>query len=373
MATKNDTHSMAESGGRLARSSLMNDKLVPENADAILPTPYKFTIKDDVPMSSSTVTTLTAASDSVLDSDVSKPDTVLNDNMCASAATSNTPTTTLENDMAAPTMNKISSSTFEDDGLVPTTTITTPATAISSDSPFALHRLPRELQDRIHTYISLNVATWIGSPPLATKQQEIVIIERNTMIKMNKPATLIKTHSSIVLVSKVVRDDFRTAVLRTYIESNCQVEFLLYDFDSKPLRDFFAACSTLQLQKLQKKEKCLVQFHLTKDIRRFRTSPELCLRGLVQSLVMGWVSFCDEVGLDDVVYSFRKCDFFDGQVVDISISQRLEAGPQGWDEVLTSPSFMHLEPGFILTVGRDMFGGDFRRQNRMINHRWKHY
>lgn len=77
---------------------------------------------------------------------------------------------------------------------------------------------------------------------------------------------------------------------------------------------------------------------------------------------MGWVSFCDEVGLDDVDYSFVKCRFNDVQVVDISVSQPVAAGPQGWEEVLTSPSFVHLEPGFIQTIGRDMCQGDYSRQ-----------
>jgi hypothetical protein len=373
-----DNLSMTETEGRLARSSLQNDKLAPANANATLTSSYKSTIKNDIHMSPTTTASLTAASGSVDNNEVSKPGTTITgsllasdmmNDMCVSAAASNTPTTT---DMAAPTLNKTLNSTSENGGLVPNITITTAATATptASDPFFPLHRLPRELQDRIHTYISFNASTWIGSPPLATEQQYVVVIERDNM---QKPATFIKTHSNIVLVSKQIRDDFRTAVLRTYMESHRQVEFLLYDFDPKPLRDFFTACSTLQLQTLQKKEKCLVQVHLTKDIRRFRTSPELCLCGLVQSLVMGWVSFCDEVGLDDVVYSFEKCYFFDVQVVDISVSQRVETGPQGWEEVLTSLSFMHLEPGFIQTIGRDMFRGDFRKQNRMINHRWKHY
>jgi hypothetical protein len=351
----------------------MNDELAPTNANATLTSSYKFTTKNDTHMSSITTTSLAAASDSALDNEVFEPGTANTGsllNMRASAATIDTPTTTIRNSMVLLTMNKASSSTFEYDRLVSTSTIATAAAPTASGSSFPLHRLPRELQDRIHTYISFDAATWFGSPPLATEQQDIVVIEK---INIYKPASFIKTHSNVVLVSKKIRDDFRTAVLRTYMESHRQVEFLLYDFDSKPLREFFAACSTLQLQQLQKKEKCLVQVHLTKDIRRFRTSPELCLRGLVQSLVMGWVSFCDEVGLDDVVYSFEKCYFFDVQVVDISVSQRVETGPQGWEEVLTSLSFMHLEPGFIRTIGRDMFQGDFRRQNGMIENRWKHY
>jgi hypothetical protein len=349
---------MAETEERFARSSPTNDKLAPENANATLTSSYKSTIKDDIHMSSTTITSLTAASGSVHDND-------------ASAAASNTPTMTIENDMVAPTMHKASSSTFEHDGLVPTTTIAAPATATASDKPFPLHRLPRELQDHIHTYISFNAATWIGTPLLATKEKDIVaVVERNNM---HKPATFIKTHSNIVLVSKQIRDDFRTAVLRTYMESHRQVEFLLYDFDSKPISEFFAACSTPELQKLQGKEKCLVQVHLTKDIRRFRKSPELCLCGPFQSLVMGWVSFCDEVGLEDVDYSFVKCSFFDVQLVDISVSQPVAAGPQGWEEVLVSPSFVRLEPGFTQTIGRHMWQGDFGKQNEMIKNKWKHY
>lgn len=326
-------------------------------------------------MSSTNTTNLTAVP-GFPNNDVAKPGTTitaslltsdhaLKNDMHRSATANNTLAMTLGNDVVAPTMNKTSNSTLEDGGLEP---ITTPTTATASDSFFPLHRLPRELQDRIHTYISFSAATWVGRPPLATEKQ-VVVIENTPMLQ---PATLIKTHSNIILVSKEVRDNFRNAVWRTYMESHRQVNFLLYDFDSKPLSDFFAGCSTLQLQKLQKKEKCLVNVHLTRDIRRYRKTPKRCLHGLVQSLVLGWVSFCDEVGLDDVEYSLKKCSFFDVQLVDIAVSQRVESSLQVWEDLQTSPSFVHLEPAFTQTLGREMFRGRFRDQSEMIKKRWKH-
>jgi hypothetical protein len=198
-----------------------------------------------------------------------------------------------------------------------TATTTTTATAnstvsTSSDSSISLFRLPLELRDYIYTYISLTEPIWIGSAPLAPVQQDVVV-EKKTM---RQPATFVKTHSSIILASSEVRDEFRTAVWRSLMESDRQTDLRLYDFTLKPISSFFASCSPHEVQKLLEKEDCRVHIHLTGAVDHHHERPPITSPISGSDVLIVWVSFCCEIGLE-AKYSFDdECDSYDLSVVE---------------------------------------------------------
>jgi hypothetical protein len=188
---------------------------------------------------------------------------------------------------------------------------TTPITP--SDSPVSLFRLPRELRDYVYTYLSFTEATWIGTPTLVAGQRD-VIVEKDTM---KQPATFIRTNSSIILVSSEVRDEFRTAVWRSFVKSDRQVDLRLYDFASKPLV-ILASRFPLDLQKLLEKRKCRVDFRFTEALKQYRTMDQRRFRGIFQSSIVNWVLFFHDVGLK-AEHSFDECRWEDAYLVEIAI------------------------------------------------------
>jgi hypothetical protein len=185
-------------------------------------------------------------------------------------------------------------------------------------------------------------AFWIARPPVVGKQKNAVVEKAS----MHKSAALIKSKHSLNFASRDTRDEFRCALWRDYVDSDRQVPLRVYDFDPKLVSDLFTGCSPLELPKLLEKRRHRVNMYLTGDLRRFRKVAQLDPRGLIQSLIMRWVDFRDENGLDPI-YSFSKCTWIDMAVVDVAVSQwDVDASPEEWDEFQTDPHFVRLVPFF---------------------------
>ena len=276
----------------------------------------------------------------------------------------------LENYTAVATPSETSDHTFEldDDVTVPAATITTPA--VISDSPCSLFPLPRELRDYVYGYLAPDEAFWIARPPVVG-EQENAIVERASM---HKSAALIKSKHSLIFVSRDTRDEFRVALWRAYVDDpDRQATLRVYDFDPKPIRDLFTGCSPLDLSKLLAKEIDHVNMYFTGDLQRYRDLGQLNLRGLIQTLMMRWVSFCDEKGLNPM-YSFSssRCAWTDMAVVDIAISQETDESPKGWYEIRSNPHFQRLEAFFQVRFGRHLLGDslDHVQQDELIEKKW---
>lgn len=293
---------MAKLEGRVRRSlriHLKNDKLA--SRDKLVPSNEKLA-------SSVAKPTLTLASGSTI-----KGNAPISPAAAIVLTTTSDPA--LSNDMLATTPTETSDHAIEDDTLVSTATITTPVS--TSDSPISLFRLPRELREYIYTYVSFAEATWIGSLPLVGKQHD-VIVEEDTI---RQSATFIKTNSSIIAVSREVRDEFRTAVWRNYMKSDRQVDLRLYDFACKPLRTL-ASSSPLDLQGLLGERDCHVDVRSTEAFEHYRTTMDhRSLRALVQSLIMNWLLFCHDIGLE-AEHSFDGCRWDDSHIVAGAIKSR---------------------------------------------------
>jgi hypothetical protein len=277
---------------------------------------------------------------------------------------------TPKNDMPVRTPTRISKHTLEleDDAIVPAATITTPV--VTSDSPDLLFRLPRELRDFVYAYLAPDEAIWIARPPVVGKHVN-AIVERDSM---HKSAALIKSKHSLIFVSRDTRDEFRCALWRAYVDdSNRQVPLRVYDFDPKPISDLFTGCSPLDMSKLLEKEGYRVKMYLTGDLRRFREVPRLDPRSVIQTIIMRWIKFCDEIGFEPM-YSFSKCTWLNMAVVDIAISQSdIDAGPKRWEKFQTNPHFVCLVPFFRMRFGRLLLGGDLDliQQDRLIGTKWR--
>ena len=277
---------------------------------------------------------------------------------------------TPKNDMPVRTPTRISKHTLEleDDAIVPAATITTPV--VISDSPDLLFRLPRELRDFVYAYLAPDEAIWIARPPVVGKQVN-AIVERDSM---HKSAALIKSKHSLIFVSRDTRDEFRSALWRAYVDDpDRQATLRVYDFDPKPIRDLFTGCSPLDLSKLLAKEIDHVNMYFTGDLQRYRDLGQLNLRGLIQTLMMRWVSFCDEKGLNPM-YSFSssRCAWTDMAVVDIAISQGTDERPKGWYAIRSNPHFQRLEAFFQVRFGRHLLGDslDHVQQDELIEKKW---
>jgi hypothetical protein len=236
-------------------------------------------------------------------------------------------------------------------------TIATPG--IIADTSISLFRLPRELRDYIYTYVSFNEATWIGSPPLVAGQQD-VIIEENTM---QQPATSTKTHSSIIITSSEVRDEFRTAVWRSLITSDRQADLRLYDFTPAPISDFFASCSPSELQTLLVGGKCRVHIHLTGVLHTRHLTPQLRLKISLSDVIMAWVSFCLRIGLETTYSLHDRCDWDELMLAESGLQN--EMVQKGVDMIST-----HRLPGwqdnFFYNICRHMARAAEKSRNRRI-------
>ena len=191
---------------------------------------------------------------------------------------------------------------------------------------------------------------------------------------MHKSAALIKSIHSLIFVSRDTRDEFRVALWRAYVDDpDRQATLRVYDFDPKPIRDLFTGCSPLDLSKLLAKEIDHVNMYFTGDLQRYRDLGQLNLRGLIQTLMMRWVSFCDEKGLNPM-YSFSssRCAWTDMAVVDIAISQGTDERPKGWYAIRSNPHFQRLEAFFQVRFGRHLLGDslDHVQQDRLIEKKW---
>ena len=265
--------------------------------------------------------------------------------------------------ISAKTYNQILQ--LEDDALVRATTTTTPV--VTFDSPFPLLHLPRELRDSIYAYLTPDEEFWISRPPVVGKRRR-AIVER---FFMRKPATLIQSEHSLIFACRDTRDEFRCALWRDYVDSDRQVPLRVYDFDPKPISDLFAGCTPLELPKSLQKGRYRVSMYLTGDPRRFRNVARLDPRGLIQTLIMRWVDYCDENGLDPM-YSFSKCTWDDMVVVDVAISQsNVGASPEYWDEFQTDPHFLRLVFFFRKRFGRLLLGRSLDYQDRLIQKYWR--
>lgn len=305
---------MAKTEGHLRRSlriRIKNEKLASANGTETSTPVSKSTNKDVLALSAAAATTAIKPSNPALENSMrvvtltETPDQTHNLEEDASLPASNVTTSTaitavaLENDTQIPTTTQTltRSHTLEDDALMPTSKLNNAATITTPDTPSdlstSLFRLPLELRDYIHIDVSINEATWIGNTPITMGYKD-VIIERPTM---QKPATFIKTDSSIILASSEIRDEFRTAVWRDLMKSDRLVTLKLYDLTLTPLSDFFASCSPSELQKLQVKGKCHVHIHLTGVFWQQHKS------GSIRDVVQAWLSFCGRIGLD-ATYSF---------------------------------------------------------------------
>jgi hypothetical protein len=312
---------MAKTEGHLRRSlriRIKHEKLASANGTATSTPASTSTNKADLPLSAAATITAIKPSDPALDNSMQAatltetPDQTHTLEADASLPASNVTTPTaiitavaLENDTQVPTATQTltRSHTLEDDALMPTSELNNAATIITSDTPSdlstSLFRLPLELRDYIYIDVFINEATWIGNTPITMGYKD-VIIERPTM---QKPATFIKTDSSIILASSEVRDEFRTAVWRDLMQSDRHVTLKLYDLTLTPLSDFFASCSPSELQKLQVKAKCHVHIHLTGVFWQQHKTPLDGGSGSIRDVVQAWLSLCDRIGLD-ATYSF---------------------------------------------------------------------
>jgi hypothetical protein len=285
-------------------------------------------------------------------------------------ALSKTSTHTLEDNMMVPVPRKTSTHALEleDDALVTATTITSPA--VIFNSPFRLLDLPRELRDDIYTYLTPDETFWIGRPPVVGEEKN-AIVERSSM---HKSAALIRSKHSLIFACRATRDEFRSALWRAYVEdADRQAALRVYDFDPKPIIDLFNGCTALELPKLLSKGGRLrVHMYLSGDLRRYRGLVQLDPRGLIQTLIMRWVSFCDEHGFVPN-YSFSRCTWDDMAVVDLAICQgNVDAGPEDWDEFQTVPHFVRLVPYFRRQFGRLFIGGgSLDHQDQLIWSMWR--
>jgi hypothetical protein len=278
-------------------------------------------------------------------------------------------THTLENDILVLASRKISihALEIEDDALIPATTMIPPV--VIFDPPFPLLRLPRELRDQIYAYLTPDEAFWIGRPPVVGEQKNAVVESDY----MHKSAALVKSKHSLIFVCRDTRDEFRSALWRAYVDDpDRQAAFRVYDFDPKPISEIFNGCTTLELPKvLSKWRRQRVRMYLTGDLRRYRGLVQLDSRGLIQTLIMRWVAFCDGTGLDPM-YSFSRCTWENMAVVDLAISQgNFEAGPEDWDGFQTDPHFVRLVPFFRRQFGRLFLAGSLDQQDQMIERKWR--
>jgi hypothetical protein len=308
---------------RSSRIRLKNDKLASANTTATSTSASTSTNKDHVLVSAAVTSTPTTPSDPV----------PVNDKQVLATITPFD--STLESDTKAPTSSKRANRThtLEDDALasttaltnataittvIPATTITSPLT--TSDLSPSLSRLARELRDYVHIDLSLTEATWIGTPPNTTGKRNVVI-EKPTM---RQPATFVRTNSSIVLASSEVRDEFRTAVWRSLMESDREVDLRLYDFDPTPLRRFFDSCSPSELEKLRVKGKCHMHIHLTEAFQPVPRIPIMNLMPLIQDAIVAWVQFCRGRRLQAEQYSFDDgADFYDLRVAEAGVQHEI--------------------------------------------------
>jgi hypothetical protein len=167
------------------------------------------------------------------------------------------------------------------------------------------------------------------------------------------------------------RDEFRSALWRNYVYSDRQVPFRIYDFNPKPISALFNGCTALELPELLKKSRYGVNMYLTGDLRRFRRVSPLDPRGLIQTLIMRWVDFCDEIGLAPK-YSFSNCTWRDMAMVDIAISQsNFEASPEDWDEFQSDPHFLRLKFFFRKRFGRLLLGRTIDHQDQLLEREWR--
>jgi hypothetical protein len=283
---------------------------------------------------------------------------------------SKTSTHTLKDNMMVPTLRKTSTHALEleDDAVVPATSITPPA--VIFNSTFRLLDLPRELRDDIYAYLTPDETFWIGRPPVVGEEKN-AIVERYSM---HKSAALIKSKHSLIFACRATRDEFRSALWRAYVEdADRQAALRVYDFDPKPIIDLFNGCTALELPKLLSKGGRLrVHMYLSGDLRRYRGLVQLDPRGLIQTLIMRWVSFCDEHGFVPN-YSFSRCTWDDMAVVDLAICQgNVDAGPEDWDEFQTVPHFVRLVPYFRRQFGRLFIGGgSLDHQDQLIWSMWR--
>jgi hypothetical protein len=325
------TFSMTKTQGRPRRSlriRLKNGRFASANEASTSTPASTSTNKADLPLTAAATTTAITPSDPTLENKMrvatvteTSDETHTLEEDASLPATNGTTSTAitavaLESDTQIPTARKTKkltqSHTLEDNALVPTSTLTNAtaittvalATAITTPgTPFdlstSLSRLPLELRVYVYIDVSINEATWIGNTPITMGYKD-VIIEKPTM---PKPATFIKTSSSIMLASSEVRDEFRTAVWRDLLNSDRPVTLKLYDLILAPLSDFFASCSPSELQKLVAKGKRHVDIHLTGVFWQKHKKPEDGGSGSIHEVVMAWLSFCGRIGLD-ATYSY---------------------------------------------------------------------
>ena len=348
---QNDKPSIATqtstSGSKVKRGALL-----PASATIAPITTSDYTIKNYMPLPAPIET-----STKTLENDILVP------------TLSKTSTHTLENDMLVLASRKISTHTLEieDDALVPATTMIPPV--VIFDPPFLLLRLPRELRDQIYAYLTPDEAFWIGRPPVVGEQKNAVVESDS----MHKSAALIKSKHSLIFACRDTRDEFRSALWRAYVDDpDRQAAFRVYDIDPKPIGEIFNGCTTLELPKvLSKGRRQRVRMYLTGDLRRYRGLVQLDPRGLIQTLIMRWVAFCDGTGLDPM-YSFSGCTWENMAVVDLAISQgNFEEGPEDWDGFQTDPHFVRLVPFFRRQFGRLFLAGSLDQQDQMIERKWR--
>jgi hypothetical protein len=201
---------------------------------------------------------------------------------------------------------------------------------ISSATVFPFFRLPPELRDEIYTYASTTQKVWIGRPPRLDHTPDDVIVEKNSTYK---PTTLIRTRHSIVSVSHETRDEFRTAMWREYMTTTRKVRFRVYDFSLSPLKELFTSCSASEVKKLQKRNKCRVQHHLTASFHEYRRENRLW--ELIQ-LFTAWLKFNVHT-LWHAKQSIDKCDWYDTQLLRTTLEDERKWGDAEWDSHWNCP------------------------------------
>jgi hypothetical protein len=214
------------------------------------------------------------------------------------------------------------------------TSSTLPAAPAATVFPF--FRLPRELRDEIYIYASLTEIVWIGCQPRLDHIPDDVIVEKSSTYK---PAALVRREYSIISVCHEARDEFRTAMWREYMTGPRVVLFRVHDFDFSPFDELFANCSKSELKKLQKRDKCRVQHHITTAFHEYRRS-KMAYDDIV-NVLDAWMLFETRAPMD-AKQSIDQCDWYDARLLRTTLEEDKITHIPDWDARWESRIFREL-------------------------------
>lgn len=178
---------------------------------------------------------------------------------------------------------------------------------VVTSNTFPFFSLPPELRDQIYVYASVaeGIDTWIGAPPLFEGQKDSIIEKINQ-------STFVKTSSGIVALNHQARSEFRWAVWRDYMTTKRQIDVRVHDFMPASIKSFFTSCSSLQLERILKPNRCHVRIHLIRNFHKHRGVPRAD-ESVMQAL-KDWVVFCDGSHLV-AEHSLDEFDWYDVMLI----------------------------------------------------------